>query len=222
MVKSKGKIYKITNTKNNLVYIGCTLSELDKRFKEHLSRCFKSDFKSKLYNSIKKYGQENFNIELIEECELGVMYEIEKKYILQYDSYNKGLNSTIGGEGCLGYKHSEEIRKKISENTKNGNSHRGKTYDELYGDGANDEREKRRLSVKKGWDLMTDGEKEKRINNIKDVKQKNSKYGVELVREIKNKIKEGLKIKEFQKLYPYLRKNFFYELKNGTRWGNIN
>jgi hypothetical protein len=69
--------------------------------------------------SIKKYGQENFNIELIEECELGVMYEIEKKYISQYNSFNQGLNSTIGGEGCLGYVHSEEIRKKISENENN-------------------------------------------------------------------------------------------------------
>lgn len=129
MGPKKGKIYKITNTKNDLVYIGCTISSLDRRFVEHLSRCFKSNYKSKLYNSIKKYGQENFNIELIEECELGDMYEIEKKYILQYNSYNKGLNSTIGGEGCLGYTHSEEIRKKISENIKNGNSHKGKTYD---------------------------------------------------------------------------------------------
>lgn len=222
MEPKKGKIYKITNTKNDLVYIGCTISSLDKRFVEHLSRCFKSNYKSKLYNSIKKYGQENFNIELIEECELGDMYEIEKKYILQYNSYNKGLNSTIGGEGCLGYTHSEEIRKKISENIKNGNSHKGKTYDELYGDNADNEREKRRLSVKNGWGLMSDDEKEKRVNNTKKVIQKNSKHGVELVKEIKNKIKDGLEVKEYKKLYPHLRRNFFYELKNGTRWGDIN
>lgn len=221
METNKGKIYKITNTKNNLVYIGCTLYSLDKRFKEHLYRCFKSNYKSKLYNSIKKYGQENFNIELIQECEIGDMYEIEKKYILEYDSFQKGLNSTIGGEGCLGYKHSEEIRKKISENTKNGNSHKGKTYDELYGENADYEREKRRLSVKKGWSTMSDDEKEQRINSTKEIIQKNSKYGIQLVKEIKNKINDGLKIKEYKELYPHLRRNFFYELKNGTRWGNI-
>ena len=77
----KGKIYKITNKENGLIYIGCTISSLDKRFKEHLSRCFTSNYKSKLYNSIKKYGQENFTIELIEECDLSVIYETEKKYI---------------------------------------------------------------------------------------------------------------------------------------------
>jgi group I intron endonuclease len=130
MNTDKGKIYKITNKENGSIYIGCTINSLEKRFGEHLSRCFSSTHKSKLYNSMKKYGQENFTIELIEECDLSVIYEIEKKYIEQYDSYNNGLNSTFGGEGCLGYTHSPEIRQKLSENTKNGNSHKGKTYEE--------------------------------------------------------------------------------------------
>ena len=218
----KGKIYKITNNENGLIYIGCTISSLDKRFKEHLSRCFTSNYKSKLYNSMKKYGQENFTIELIEECDLGVIYETEKKYVEQYNSYNNGLNATIGGEGCLGYVHSPEIRVKISESVKNGNSHKGKTYEELYGDKADEQREKRRLSVKNGWGSISDVEKEKRVNKAKETKQKNSKYGVELVKEIKQKIKEGLKVKQLKELYPQVRENFFYELKNGRSWTNIN
>ena len=176
----KGKIYKITNIENNLIYIGCTINSLDKRFYEHLYRCFKTDYKSKLYNSMKKYGQENFIIELIEECDLSVIYETEKKYIEQYDSYNNGLNATLGGEGCLGYTHSPEIRQKISENTKNGNSHKGKTYEELYGDKADEEREKRRMSVKKGWGSMSKNEKEQRVNNLRtSVQKKNTKYGIQ-------------------------------------------
>lgn len=218
----KGKIYKITNKENGLIYIGCTISSLDKRFKEHLSRCFTSNYKSKLYNSIKKYGQENFTIELIEECDLSVIYETEKKYIEQYNSYNNGLNATIGGEGCLGYVHSPEVRVKISESVKNSNSHRGKTYDELYGDKADEQREKRRLSVKNVWKSISDDEKEKRVNKAKETLQKNSKYGVELVKEIKQKIKEGLKVKQLKELYPQVRENFFYELKNGRSWTNIN
>lgn len=217
----KGKIYKITNKENGLIYIGCTISSLDKRFKEHLSRCFTSNHKSKLYNSMKKYGKDNFTIELLEECDPNVIYEIEKKYINEYNSYNNGLNNTIGGEGCLGYIHSPEIRVKISEAIKNGNSHRGKTYEELYGDKADEEREKRRLSVKKGWELISDEEKEKRISKSKETIQKKSKYGVELVSEIKNKIKEGLTYKQFKELYPEVRQNFYYELKNGKRWANI-
>jgi group I intron endonuclease len=222
MSTEKGKIYKITNKENGLIYIGCTISSLDKRFKEHLSRCFTSNYKSKLYNSMKKYGQENFTIELIEECDFNLIYETEKKYIDQYNSYNNGLNATIGGEGCLGYIHSPEMRVKISEAVKNGNSHKGKTYEELYGDKADEQREKRRLSVKNGWGSISDDEKEKRVNKVKETKQKNSKYGVELVKEIKQKIKEGLKVKQLKELYPQVRENFFYELKNGRSWSNIN
>ena len=53
----------------------------------------------------------------------------QKFYINEFKTYENGLNSTIGGEGCLGYTHSPEIRQKISENVKNGNSHKGKTYE---------------------------------------------------------------------------------------------
>ena len=147
----KGNIYKITNKINNKIYIGCTIYSLEKRFSEHAYRALKTDNKSKLYNSIRKYGVKSFSIELIQECDLNIIYEIEKKYITELDTYDNGLNSTFGGEGCLGYVHSPEIRKKISEGTKNGNSHKGKTYDELYGDNADEERMKRKLSVENSW-----------------------------------------------------------------------
>jgi group I intron endonuclease len=221
MSTEKGKIYKITNKENGLIYIGCTINSLEKRFGEHLSRCFTSEYKSKLYNSMKKYGQENFTIELIEECDLSIIYETEKKYIKQYDSYTNGLNSTFGGEGCLGYTHSPEIRQKISENTKNGNSHKGKTYEELYGDKADEEREKRRLSVKNGWGSMSDDNRQKRIIKTKESIQKKSKYSIDLVVDVKNKLNEGYKIKQLKELYPDVKEHFFYDVKNGRRWANI-
>lgn len=221
MNAEKGRIYKITNKENGLIYIGCTINSLEKRFGEHLSRCFTSTHKSKLYNSMKKYGQENFTIELIEECDLNIIYEVEKKYIEQYDSYNNGLNSTFGGEGCLGYTHSPEKRVKISESLKNGNSHKGKTYEELYGDKADEEREKRRLSVKNGWRSMSDENRQKRIIKTKESVQKKSKYSIDLVVDVKNKLNEGYKIKQLKELYPDVKEHFFYDVKNGRRWGNI-
>lgn len=221
MGKKYGKIYKITNTKNNQIYIGCTINSLEKRFYEHLYRCLQIGYKSKLYNSMKKYGIDNFKIELIEECDLENIYEVEKKYINEYNSFNNGLNSTLGGEGCIGYKHSIEKRKKISEGVKNGKSHKNKTYEVLYGDDAVIEKEKRRESVKKSWGNMTDKEKEERVLNMCLSKQKNSKYGIELVKEIKEKINKGLKIKEFKEIYPQVRVGFFYELKNNKSWTNI-
>ena len=219
MDAEKGRIYKITNKENGLIYVGCTINSLEKRFGEHLSRCFTSEYKSKLYNSMKKYGQENFTIELIEECDLSVIYETEKKYIESYDSYNNGLNSTFGGEGCLGYTHSPEIRQKISENTKNGNSHKGKTYEELYGDRAEEEKLKRKTAS--GWNKMTEEERNVRVNNIKNASRKNAKYSIDLVKEIKQKITEGVKIKELKQIYPQVYDNFFYDIKNGRRWSDL-
>lgn len=217
----KGKIYKITNELNKKVYIGCTVSSLEKRYYEHLYRCFKTDYKSKLYNSIKKYGEENFTIELIEECDIDKIYETEKKYIEQYDSFKNGLNSTFGGEGCLGYTHSPEIRKKISKAIKVGNSHKGKTYESLYGENGEEEKERRRKSVKQYWNDLTEVERNERSKKIKEHKRKNSTYSIEFIKELKTKLKTGIKINEISQQYPNIRKGFFYELRSGRRWGDI-
>jgi group I intron endonuclease len=217
----KGKIYKIINGVNNKVYIGCTVTSLEKRYYEHLYRCFKTDYKSKLYNSIKKYGEENFTIQLIEECNIDKIYEIEKKYIVEYDSFKNGLNSTLGGEGCLGYIHSPEIRRKISKATKEGNSHKGKTYETLYGENGESEKERRRGSVKKYWDSLTEEEKNKRNQKIKEDKRNKSQYSIEFIKELKTKLKTGIKIKEISQQHPNIIKSFFYELRSGRRWGDV-
>ncbi len=215
------KIYKITNMSNGLNYVGCTIGKMEERFKEHVYRCFSSNNNSKLYNSMRKYGKENFIITLIEECEMETMYDREKYYIKEYDTFKNGLNSTIGGDGCLGYTHSEEIRKKISENTKNGNSHKGKTYDVLYGENAEFEKLKRKTSVKKSWDKLTEQDKHKRMKNMLEKVRNNSKVGIETIKQIKEEINKGLTNKELKEKYPEIRYNLFSELRNNRRWKNI-
>ena len=221
MSVKKGKIYKIINKVNQKIYIGCTINSLEKRFYEHLYRCFKTDYKSKLYNSMKKYGEENFEISLIEECDLSCIYETEKKYITEYNSYNDGLNSTFGGEGCLGYVHSPEVRKKISEGTKNGNSHKGKTYEELYGERAEEEKLKRKNAVKNGWKTLTEEQKKERLKKTQESLDKKCKFGLDLVKEVKDKIKNGTKIKEIKKLYPQMSESYLYSLKSNKRRKNL-
>lgn len=217
----KGKIYKIVNKITNGVYIGCTINSLEKRYNEHIYRCFKTDINTKLYNSIRKYGIENFYIELIEDCDVSIIYETEKKYIKQYDSFENGMNTTFGGEGCLGYKHSAEIRKKISNQLKKGDSHKNKTYNILYGENSEKEKEKRKKTVKKFWDNLSEENKKLRIDKMKETKRSNSKYSIEFIKELKDKIKNGIKIKEFSEQYPNLKKDLFYELKNGRIWKEI-
>ena len=45
--------------------------------------------------------------------------------------------------------------------------------------------------------------------------------GVDLVVDIKNKLKEGYKIKQLKELYPDVKENFFYNIKNGRRWVSL-
>ena len=165
----KGLIYKIVNKTNDKVYIGCTTMTLEDRYKAHLYRCFNKNYDCKLYNSMRKYGKENFKIDMLEECDIDFIYEIEKKYIEQYNSYKNGLNSTLGGEGCLGYIHSEEKRKKISKNLlDSGNTHKNKTYEEIYGDLADEEKTKRKVGVRNAYKNMSDQDKQQKYKKISE------------------------------------------------------
>ena len=91
-------IYKITNDINDKVYIGKTEFSIEKRWKEHC-KDYLSRRKEKrpLYNAMRKYGIEHFNIELIEETSNAE--EREMFWIKHYDSFRYGYNATIGGDG---------------------------------------------------------------------------------------------------------------------------
>ena len=90
-------IYYHINTK---VYIGKTLHSLEKRFKEHCNDAFRErNEKRPLYNAMRKYGIEHFNIELIEECGINEVSEREILWIATYNSYYNGYNATLGGDG---------------------------------------------------------------------------------------------------------------------------
>lgn len=100
-----GKIYCISNTINDKVYIGkTTYSTIEQRFKEHCKDCKKIIFEKRpLYSAMNKYGIEHFNILLVEEVELSLLEEREKYWIKQYDSYHNGYNATLGGDGKILY-----------------------------------------------------------------------------------------------------------------------
>lgn len=91
-------IYKITNKVNNKIYIGKTEFSIEKRFKEHCNDAFKErNEKRPLYLAMKKYGINNFSIELIEET-LNPE-EREKFWIEKTGAFKYGYNATIGGDG---------------------------------------------------------------------------------------------------------------------------
>ena len=94
-------IYKIVNNINNKIYIGLTTCTLKHRWQQHLTESRNLNNKRHLYQSMRKYGIENFSISAIAATtdfkELG---KLERFYIRFYDSQNpeKGYNLTAGGE----------------------------------------------------------------------------------------------------------------------------
>lgn len=90
-------IYKITNIKNNMCYIG-QAKDIDKRWKEHMKCALGIDTPVgvKLYQAMKAEGAHNFTFELIETCPAAQLNEKEKFYIDLYQSKDFGYNSNNG------------------------------------------------------------------------------------------------------------------------------
>ena len=86
-------VYKITNLDNSKCYVGQTKFTAEKRFKEHA----KSD--SCIGKAIRKYGEEQFNLEVLATCETREeAYELEIAFIKFFDCMApNGYNLTEGG-----------------------------------------------------------------------------------------------------------------------------
>jgi group I intron endonuclease len=105
-------VYKITNLishikqPNDKFYIGITIQELKKRFEHHCTAG-----KRHITNAIKKYGKNNFNVEIIDKA--NSITELKNKEIDYIKKLKPYYNKTLGGDGVFGYKHTEETKKKL-------------------------------------------------------------------------------------------------------------
>jgi group I intron endonuclease len=99
-----GYIYKITNKINNKCYIGQTSKHYEDRWNIHknTSKNIKhKDYNYPLYKAFRKYGIDNFNFEVIEECNIDNLNEREIYWIDYYKATNSqsGYNQSLGGKG---------------------------------------------------------------------------------------------------------------------------
>lgn len=99
-------IYKITNKINNKCYIGQS-RDIEKRWKEHI-RHSKDEFtknKPPIHRAINKYGPQSFTFEILVECSIEDLDELEKYYIKKFNSTDKCIGYNIkegGNNGCSG------------------------------------------------------------------------------------------------------------------------
>jgi len=88
-------IYKITSPSGK-IYIGKSI-DIIKRFKNYKNLQCKKQIK--LYHSLMKHGYNNHLFDIIHECNMDELSNLEKHYIKFYNSVNTehGLNLTEGG-----------------------------------------------------------------------------------------------------------------------------
>lgn len=122
-------LYKITNIVNGKLYIGITSKTLKRRWQGHASAARRGR-KNRLHSAIRKYGEENFIIELLQETQnYKELVQLEIDYISKLETTNKkiGYNMTIGGEGTAGYEFTDKDRRKMADNMT------GKSYEDRFG-----------------------------------------------------------------------------------------
>lgn len=109
-------------------YIGITIqSNPKKRWSAEDSSARKDmKYQPKLFNALRKYNYKTKDSIILDNIPASLLDDYERFFIKYYDSYNKGYNSTIGGEinygenhPMYGENHTKEARKKISDRETN-------------------------------------------------------------------------------------------------------
>ena len=117
-IYSRIGIYGIKNKVNDNIYIGKTGMNFGDRWDAHktLLRSNKH-FNHYLQHAWNKYGEENFDFIIIEDCNVDELNDKEKYYIKLYRDQDLSYNFADGGEGgsFLGKHIPEEVKRKIGE-----------------------------------------------------------------------------------------------------------
>lgn len=105
-------IYKITNKINGKSYIGKSIN-IERRFREH--KYISSETNKNLVMAYKKYGKENFEFSILEEC---CERELNEKEIYYISTLKPEYNRTTGGDGSSGHIINEKTRELLRKKGK--------------------------------------------------------------------------------------------------------
>jgi group I intron endonuclease len=111
-----GVIYKISNKINDDFYIGSTQNFV-KRYYTHINHMrINKQSCTKLIRAVNKYGEQNFKMEILEECDPQYLLTREQFYL---DNFLPTYNIAKIAGSTLGIKRSEEVKLKKSLIQKN-------------------------------------------------------------------------------------------------------
>ena len=227
-VKKVREIYKVTNKINGKVYIDQSV-DIGRRWHQHIT----AEDDIYFHKAIQKYGIENFEWEVIEQCKKKDLDEREIYWIEYYDSFNKGYNRTKGGDGVSGgedhpqwkggvsldedyyrqyskqyYQTNKEEAKEYNKQYYEANKEKKKEYDKEYYE-ANKEKKKEYYEANK--EKIKQQMKEYNKGYYEANKEKNKEYREANKEKIKEKKKEYYeankeKIKQYMKQYNEINK----------------
>jgi len=109
-------LYRLTSPSGKM-YIGIA-KNVRTRWQDHASAARRGS-ECTLHKAIRKYGFDNFKKEILLTSTFSYVKEMEVKAIAAFNCFKPhGYNLTKGGDGTLGFKHSEESKRLRSEKLK--------------------------------------------------------------------------------------------------------
>ena len=107
-------IYKITNDKNDKIYIGQTIRPVEQRYTRHMRDAERGVLDTHFARAIRKYGSQNFKWEIIDTADSQEELNLKEQYwIRYYDSIQFGYNETDAINKCGGNTYMSKTKEEL-------------------------------------------------------------------------------------------------------------
>jgi group I intron endonuclease len=185
-----GYIYQIRNRITGKSYIGETIKEPETRWKQHIACAKIGKGCPALRDAFNKYGIESFEFKILIICFDDDRFFYEKEYIKRYNTQApNGYNILPGGIGGAGFKgkvHTKDVRKVISEKSKE----MWKGFDEIQRENM---KKTGREQLKKNIEEFKRSGKWNEMIEKSRIRMKELRAGTKLPEDTKNKIRDAVK-----------------------------
>lgn len=120
-LNEKSGIYMLINSENNKRYVGSSKNLYDRLHQHFHNLKYNKHHSLHLQASYNKYGESNFEYEVLEFCDLENLYEREQYYLdILHPEYNKRTNAERNDGILLSNETKEKISKTLKDKYKSG------------------------------------------------------------------------------------------------------